>query len=298
MAGSSASTSATAPARSARSSRTTATAAAGSAASSCARWSATTSAATSPPNRCFPPGGGAGRRRPRLGARRGRPARGLGPALAWARRQGASGLHLLADRDTGLLARRAAAFSVSDHGVARRRARAPAGGGRAAGAGRRPRPPSISRSSRRSRPAAHLRSSNTASSPARSAGSRCAASSTTPHGGQVRLEVGVGVHDREAFALIHGDVPTVDALAGVVEAVTRHRGGEASDHPLDRLAPERLLRWRLEQDPTAIGLDSLAPAEPPVPRPSIKDRAPCTALGRRATARPWSWSARSASTST
>ena len=97
----------------------------------------------------------------------------------------------------------------------------------------------------------------------------------------VRLEVGVGVHDREAFALIHGDVPTVDALAGVVQAVTRHRGGEASDHPLDRLAPERLLRWRLEQDPTLIGLDSLAPAEPPVPRPSIKERAPCTALGRR-----------------
>ena len=117
-------------------------------------------------------------------------------------------------------------------------------------------------------------------------------------GGQVRLEVGVGVHDREAFALIHGDVPTVDALAGVVQAVTRHRGGEASDHPLDRLAPERLLRWRLEQDPTVIGLDSLAPAEPPVPRPSIKDRAPCTALGRRATARPWSWCARWASTST
>ena len=35
----------------------------------------------------------------------------------------------------------------------------------------------------------------------------------------VRLEVGVGAHDREAFAIIHGDVPTRDALAGVVAAV-------------------------------------------------------------------------------
>ena len=42
-------------------------------------------------------------------------------------------------------------------------------------------------------------------------------------GGRVRLEVGVGPHDREAFAIIHGDVPTRAALAGVVAAVAAAR---------------------------------------------------------------------------
>jgi hypothetical protein len=39
------------------------------------------------------------------------PARGLGPALAWAWRQGVGTLQLVAERDTGLLARRAEAFT-------------------------------------------------------------------------------------------------------------------------------------------------------------------------------------------
>jgi hypothetical protein len=207
------------------------------------------------------------------------PARGLGPALAWSHRQQVRGLHLLADRATGLLARRAGAFTtpITVWQVDGRELRPAVAEPLAT-------PPAAAPE--------HL-----ALVPTIEAGG---ASPVVEHGvvtgevrglevcrvvddatgGQVRLEVGVGVHDREAFALIHGDVPTVDALAGVVQAVTRHRGGAAGDHPLDRLAPERLLRWRLQQDPTVIGLQSLVPAEPPVPRPSIKDRAPCTALGR------------------
>jgi hypothetical protein len=102
-----------------------------------------------------------------------------------------------------------------------------------------------------------------------------------PATGAVRLEVGVGAHDREAFAIIHGAVPTADALAGVVRAVIEHRSPDAPQHPLNRLAPERLLRWRLEQQPELIGLASLRPAEPPVPRPNVKDRVPCVALGQR-----------------
>jgi len=39
------------------------------------------------------------------------PARGLGPALAWAVRNGATSLHVLAARDTGALARRSEAFT-------------------------------------------------------------------------------------------------------------------------------------------------------------------------------------------
>jgi hypothetical protein len=210
----------------------------------------------------------------------GDPARGLGPALAWARRRDAHHLHLLAERDTGLLARRAAtfAFPITVWQVD----------------GRSLQPAEALPLAVPPRPApAHL-----ALLPVIEAGGATPVIEhgvvmgevrglevcrvvDDPVGGRARLEVGVGVHDREAFALIHGDVPGVDALAGVVEAVTRHRGVGAN-HPLDRLAPERLLRWRLEADPAALGLVSLAAAEPPVPRANVKDRAPCSARGGRA----------------
>ena len=207
------------------------------------------------------------------------PGRGLGPALAWAWRRGASSLHLVADRDTGLLARRAQAFSF---------------------------PITVWRAEQRSlilaeveplRPPPVATAAHLALVPTIEAGG---AVPVVEHGvvtgevrglevcrvvddpasGHVRLEVGVGVHDREAFALIHGDVPPIDALAEVVRAVTRHRGAE-SGHPLNRLAPERLLRWRLERAPESIGLASLGASEPPLPRRGVKERTPCTARGRR-----------------
>ena len=99
--------------------------------------------------------------------------------------------------------------------------------------------------------------------------------------GRVRLEVGVGPHDREAFAIIHGDVPARTALAGVVDAVAAARSLDSPGHPLNRLAPERLLRWRLEQEPWLVGMASVRPAEPPVPRRGLKHRYPCTAAGQR-----------------
>ncbi|WP_117001053.1 hypothetical protein [Desertimonas flava] len=97
----------------------------------------------------------------------------------------------------------------------------------------------------------------------------------------VRLEVGVGAHDREAFAMIHGDRPTRDALAEVVATVTAVRDVAVPAHPLNRLGAERFLRWQLEEDPAAIGLESLEAAEPPVARPNLKDPTPCAATGRR-----------------
>ncbi|MGI9030985.1 MAG: hypothetical protein ACR2HP_13540 [Ilumatobacteraceae bacterium] len=208
------------------------------------------------------------------------PGRGLGPALAWAIRHGARRLQLLAERDTGVLARRAAGFAVpievwhvEDRALLPAVAEPPAP------------PPSAS--------PGHL-----ALLPTIEAGG---AVPNVEHGvvtgevrglevcrvvddaatGAVRLEVGVGAHDREAFAILHGDVPTVEALSGVVAAVAEHRRPGTPEHPLDRLAPERLLRWRLQQDPGLIGLAAVVPVPPPVPRPSIKDRAPCSARGRR-----------------
>ncbi len=97
--------------------------------------------------------------------------------------------------------------------------------------------------------------------------------------GRARLEVGVGAHDREAFQLIHGDVPPVDALAAVVERVTAVRSDPGTIHPLRRLGAERLLRWQLIQDPATVGLATLAAASPPTPRRNLKDPTPCVAVG-------------------
>lgn len=208
------------------------------------------------------------------------PERGLGPALAWALRHGAVRLHLLAARDTGLLARRAAAVTLPvDVWHVEDRMLLPAVAEPAA-------PPP--------EPApAHLELV-----PVIEAGG---ATPNVEHGvvtgevrglevcrvvddpytGAVRLEVGVGAHDREAFAIVHGDVPTVEALAGVVAAVAEHRRPDGPPHPLNRLGAERLLRWRLQEDPSLLGLAAVDPIQPPVRRPSIKDRAACSALGRR-----------------
>ena len=93
----------------------------------------------------------------------------------------------------------------------------------------------------------------------------------------VLLEVGVGANDREAFRLLHGDIPTVDALAAVVESVLAYRSPDAPQHPLNRLGQERSLRWQLEQDPALIGMTTVTPAEPPQPRPNLKDPIPCVA---------------------
>lgn len=99
--------------------------------------------------------------------------------------------------------------------------------------------------------------------------------------GRVRLEVGVGTHDREAFAMIHGDVPTVDALSSVVQAVLAVRELGGPPHRLRRLAPERLLRWRLAHEPWLVGMASVAPAQPPVARRNLSERVPCAARGER-----------------
>ena len=98
----------------------------------------------------------------------------------------------------------------------------------------------------------------------------------------LQLEVGVGAADREAFQLLHGDVPTQEALAGVVQTVVSLRSDDAPQHPLNRLGRERFLRWKAECDPSSLGLVALRAAEPPVPRANLKDPTPCVAAGSRA----------------
>ena len=208
------------------------------------------------------------------------PERGLGPALAWALRNGATSLDLLAERATGVLARRAAGlrFPVTVWHVEGRSLLPAVAEPLLA-------PPSATDEHLaftdviRDAGAVPVVEHGVVTGEVR--GLEVCRVVDDPHTRAIRLEVGVGVHDREAFAIIHGDVPTPDALAGVVAAVAGHRRPDAPQHPLNRLVPERLLRWRLEQDPGLIGLESVAAAQPPVPRPSVKDRAPCSAVGRR-----------------
>jgi hypothetical protein len=96
---------------------------------------------------------------------------------------------------------------------------------------------------------------------------------------ECRLEVGVGAHDREAFLLIHGGIPTVDALQMVVSTVAEHRREGAEPHPLNRLGAERSIRAHLLREPTLVGAHRLQPASPPIPRKNLKDSVPCVAVG-------------------
>jgi hypothetical protein len=100
---------------------------------------------------------------------------------------------------------------------------------------------------------------------------------TDHYTGAARLEVGIGQHDREAFQMLHGDVPTVEALAKVVAAVAPHRQHGADQHPLNRLGQERALRARLIDDPWLIGASQITALPSPLVRTNLKDPQPCVA---------------------
>ena len=97
--------------------------------------------------------------------------------------------------------------------------------------------------------------------------------------GAAALEVGVGRHDREAFQMIHGDLPTRDALALVIDAVRENRRAGAEAHPLGRLAMERWARSILVARPDLVGAARLEPVAPVLPRDSVKDVMAACLLG-------------------
>jgi hypothetical protein len=200
------------------------------------------------------------------------PARSLGPALAWARQAGASRLDLLVDADAGLLARRAAEFVTPvDVWWVQGRELHPV----------EPEPlvPSAAAAPEALDAAALVR--------------QAGADIVVEHGvvsGEVlglevarvvggALEIGVGRHDREAFAMLHGEVPPAEALATVIAAVREARHPERPDHPLRRLAQERWLREVLVANPSLAGVERLERHEGPVPRPGVKDTWPAVAAG-------------------
>jgi len=207
----------------------------------------------------------------------GQPERGLGAAIAWALRREVAELNVLAERATGLLARRAAhfRFPISVWHVEGRTLL-----------------PAVAEPLPTTPPvlAAHdeLRATivEAGATPVvehgvlggEVEGLEVCRVVTDGYTDEVRLEVGVGAHDREAFMMLHGNKPTAVALAEVVQAVREHRRPGAPRHPLNMLAQERSLRAALVTQPELIGATSVVTVEPPLPRPNLKDAVPCVAL--------------------
>ena len=203
---------------------------------------------------------------------------GLGGALVWSLRAGARRLHVVVDEGEGHLARRAAHLSMPVH-VWR------ADGRQLVAATASPLPVSADP------PQAHREFEQVIAAAGavpfvehgvlagEVLGLEVCRVVDDPFTAAVRLEVGVGAHDREAFQMLHGDRPTSAALAEVVEVVRGHRSDVAAGHPLARLARERLLRAVLLADPSLVGLASMAAVPPPLPRTNLKDPVPCVAEG-------------------
>lgn len=97
--------------------------------------------------------------------------------------------------------------------------------------------------------------------------------------GERRLEVGIGAHDREAFAMVHAATPIRDSLSMVATAVLEHRKVDAPHHPYNALAPERFARWRVLDRPGLVGLSSAVAIDPATPRVNVMDSAPCAVRG-------------------
>jgi len=216
----------------------------------------------------------------------GQPERGLGAALAWVTRQpAATSLALITEAASGVLARRAELFAFPItvwHAVDRVLVPAVVEPY--------PDPTSIDPAHEALRPliieggAEPLTEHGVLAGEVR--GLEVCRAVTDHHIDEVRLEVGVGAHDREAFLMLHGARPTVEALADVVDAVSQHREVGAALHPLNRFGAERFLRWLVVGSPERVGASLLWPVDPPVVRSNIKDPVPCVALGEAADGSP------------
>ena len=210
------------------------------------------------------------------------PERSLGAALAWMRKQdGAAELAIIAEASSGILARRAELFTTPIlvlHAIDRVLVPAVPDGY----------PPIVALDDRHEAYRALIEQGGAEAVEEHGVlmgevrGLEVCRVVTDPATGEVHLEVGIGAHDREAFALLHGARPTVEALAEVAATVAAHRRPGADPHPLNRLGAERFLRWQSMQSPERLGVRSVRPAPPPVVRTNLKDPVPCVALGERA----------------
>jgi hypothetical protein len=205
---------------------------------------------------------------------------GLGAALAWSRRAGATGLHVISDgEDAGKIARQAAEF-LGDIAV-----------WRTAGTELHP-----------VEPAPIEAGAGPPDAPALVAVLEAEGLDVVVEGdrfagefrglevvrivralddGEPILEVGVGRFDRELTALMHGDLPDASSIARVVEQLRELRRPGGPNHPLANLVPERWLRHTLLHEPERVGCDELVAAPTPTPRDRLRERGVAAAVGTR-----------------
>jgi hypothetical protein len=205
-----------------------------------------------------------------------RQQRGLGPSLAWAVRAGVTRLNVLADEGTGTLARRAAAFRMPiEVWHTAERVLLPAIP--------EPLPTPVPVPEGHDQFRALIIEGGAVPAVEHGVlvgevrGLEVCRVVTDTQTGAPRLEVGIGQHDREAFQMLHGDVPTVEALAKVVSTVAPHRQHGADPHPLNRIGQERALRARLIDDPGLAGATRIEALPSPLIRSNLKDPQPCVA---------------------
>ncbi len=103
------------------------------------------------------------------------------------------------------------------------------------------------------------------------------ASAAAPDG--PRLDVGVGLADRELQQFVNGHRDGTDNLRNAITAVARHRRPGAAVHPLSRVARQRWLRSIILDDPSIVGLDRLEPVVPLRPKRSVLATEPAVAAG-------------------
>ena len=190
--------------------------------------------------------------------------RALGKAMAWARQQGVDDLHVLAEDEAGVLARRASLFidppsvwwvhGTDLHPTDPEPLPPVAAPADVAGFGPLLEGVGVEVVREHHHIAGELRGLEVA---------------RVVDG---RLEVGVGEADRELTAMLHGDLAPADALERVVSIVQEQRRPGAPRHPLSQLVPERWLRWTLRNEPFRVGVDRLEPAPAPRPRAGLRER--------------------------
>ncbi len=212
-----------------------------------------------------------------------KPERALGGALVWSRRHEISEVHVLAEKATGLLARRAGTFAQ---------------------------PPRVWRVHGRSLAAAEPEppvSEPTLPPEAETFVTFLSEAGVDPvieHGvlsGEVLglevarvivdelgvfLEVGVGKHDRYAQRLLNQDRPPLETLVAAADAVRALRTPEAPAHQVNQLSRERWLRSLLVAHPTVVGAEALAPVPSPTARSDLRQSVPAPAAGLDTEGRP------------
>jgi hypothetical protein len=213
------------------------------------------------------------------------PSRALGRALAWSERRDRARVHVVVDDPTaaGILARRAEQFAVPPQIWL-------AGPGGVSAAGPAPAAQLAEPDGRALALAPLLRAADAGVLVEHGVvfadvlGLEVAR--VVVDGGEARIEVGIGRHDRDAFALMHADYPPEEGLARAVAQVRRHRRADGPDHPLRRLAAERWLRHVVVAVPSIAGATRLAPIDGTEARAGVKDILAAVAAGVDEAGRP------------